>query len=65
MRPLSDGNPTNLRHCTIDRCRHRFYARGLCYRHYLQWWQAGRPDDFDPTPPPRPPLPASFRLFTG
>lgn len=56
----ADGNPTNLRHCTVDGCDHPFYARGLCNVHYLRRYR-GEPL----VRPRRKPLPESFRLFTG
>lgn len=55
----ADGNPTNLRKCTEDRCWGAFYARGLCFRHYLRWYRGA------PLTPARKRLPASFKLFTG
>lgn len=55
----ADGNPTNLRRCTSDGCWHAFYARGLCYRHYLLLYRYGAPER------PRQRLPESFKVFRG
>lgn len=56
----ADGNPQNYRKCTHDGCWRPFYARGLCYRHYLRLFRYGAPDER-----PRQRLPASFKVFTG
>jgi hypothetical protein len=53
------GNPTNLRHCTIDGCRRPFWARELCKPHYEAWRRYGTPVR------PRKPrlrLPASWKV---
>lgn len=57
--PAADGNPTNLRHCTIDGCHGRYQARGLCNRHYMAWLTHGTPV---PDAGPRQPLPASWKV---
>lgn len=54
------GNPTNLRKCTVDHCWRSFYARELCFRHYLRWYRYGTPEG-----PQRQRLPESFKVFRG
>jgi len=57
----ADGNPTNLRHCTVEGCRRPFYARSLCQRHYWRVYNRGTTDD--PPRRRRGPLPESWRLL--
>lgn len=49
----ADGNPTNLRHCTVPGCRRKFYARGLCQKHYSQARLEGFPEGWTPPRPKR------------
>lgn len=46
----ADGNPTNLRHCTVPGCRRPFYARQVCQHHYLLDYR-GLPRRGRPGPP--------------
>lgn len=59
----ADGNPTNLRHCTVGRCRRPFYARGMCATHYQRWLAYGTPTPMRAKGGRR--LPASFKRTTG
>lgn len=56
----ADGNPTNLRKCTVEDCDRPFFARGMCARHYRRWYDGRRVKERR-----RPRLPTSFKVFTG
>jgi hypothetical protein len=58
----ADRNPTNLRRCTVDGCRRPFYARQVCYLHYLDWYREKEPRTRRSKAWP---LPARFKIFTG
>ena len=35
--PVADGNPINLRSCTVPGCGDPFYARNRCVTHWTRW----------------------------
>lgn len=54
-----DGNPTNCRKCGEEGCWRTYYARGVCYHHYLRWYRGLPPKQ------ERQRLPESFKVFRG
>ncbi len=67
MLAVAEGNPTNLRTCTVPGCDRSFYARGLCEPDYQEWARTGKPLAFIPKRHRRPRhrLPPSFKVFRG
>lgn len=42
-----------MKKCVIDNCQSKFHGKGMCRKHYMEWWRGHR-DAPTYSPPPRP-----------